>query len=176
MKYQTDFPEHCSTRYSLRVRFVETDLMGIVHHAAYLAYVEAARVEYLRRRGADYRALVNSGLHMPVVEARLAYKRAARFDDELDVEVRLGALSRVTVRSTTACSSPMRTARSWQKDSRFWRAWTRPTSRGDCPTISSPCCSVRSRFDQILLRPRAVQAIPASSALRSQSPRARSRS
>lgn len=98
MKYQTDFPEHCSTRYSLRVRFVETDLMGIVHHAAYLSYVEAARVEYLRRRGADYRALVSSGLHMPVVEARLAYKRAARFDDALDVEVRLGALSRVTVR------------------------------------------------------------------------------
>lgn len=98
MKYQTDFPEHCSTRYSLRVRFVETDLMGIVHHAAYLAYVEAARVEYLRRRGADYRALVGSGLHMPVIEARLAYKRPARFDDALDVEVRLGALSRVTVR------------------------------------------------------------------------------
>src|SRR5262245_14508136 len=72
--------------------------MGIVHHATYLTYVEAGRVEYLRRRGADYRAMMERGFHMPVVEARLAYRRTARFDDELFVETRLGALTRVTVR------------------------------------------------------------------------------
>jgi acyl-CoA thioester hydrolase len=72
--------------------------MGIVHHATYLTYVEAGRVEYLRRRGADYRALMERGFHMPVVEAQLSYRRAARFDDELVVETRLGALTRVTVR------------------------------------------------------------------------------
>lgn len=82
----------------MRVRFFETDLMGIVHHAAYLTYCEAGRVEYLRRRGADYRALTERGFHMPVVEARLSYRRTARFDDELVVETRLGALTRVTVR------------------------------------------------------------------------------
>lgn len=86
------------TRLALRVRFFETDLMGIVHHATYLTYVEAGRVEYLRRRGADYRALMERGFHMPVVEAVLRYKRTARFDDELVVEARLGALTRVTVR------------------------------------------------------------------------------
>jgi acyl-CoA thioester hydrolase len=72
--------------------------MGVVHHAAYLTYVEAGRVEYLRRRGADYRALMERGFHMPVVEAVLKYRRPARFDDELVIETRLGALSRVTVR------------------------------------------------------------------------------
>jgi len=93
-----DLPAHCVTRHSFRVRFFETDLMGIVHHAAYLTYAEAARVEYLRRRGAEYRALTESGIHMPVVEAQLEYRRAARFDDLLDVDCRLGALTRVTVR------------------------------------------------------------------------------
>src|SRR5262249_25527903 len=92
------FPSHCVTRLPMRVRFFETDLMGIVHHAAYLTYAEAGRVEYLRRRGADYRGLMERGLHMPVVEAELKFRRAARFDDELVVETRLGALSRVTVR------------------------------------------------------------------------------
>jgi acyl-CoA thioester hydrolase len=72
--------------------------MGIVHHAAYLTYVEAARVEYLKRRGADYRELMRGGHHMPVVEAHLRYHRTARFDDELVVNVRLGLLSRVTIR------------------------------------------------------------------------------
>lgn len=91
-------PDHCLTRLALRVRFFETDLMGIVHHATYLTYVEAGRVEYLRRRGADYRALMDRGFHMPVVEARLHYRRTARFDDELVVATRLGTVTRVTVR------------------------------------------------------------------------------
>lgn len=80
--------------------------MGIVHHATYLTYVEAARVEYLRRRGADYRELVARGFHMPVVEAHLKYRRTARFDDILYVDVRLGALSRVTVRFDYALFKP----------------------------------------------------------------------
>ncbi len=91
-------PEHAVNLTSLRVRFFETDLMGIVHHAAYLTYMEAGRVEYLRARGMDYRALTERGVHMPVVEAKLEYKRAARFDDVLAVETRVGALTRVTIR------------------------------------------------------------------------------
>lgn len=91
-------PAHCETLLSMRVRFFETDLMGIVHHAAYFTYLEAGRVEYLRRRGADYRALTERDFHLPVVEARLAYRRTARFDDELVVRTRLAALTRVTLR------------------------------------------------------------------------------
>jgi acyl-CoA thioester hydrolase len=98
MKATTDFPSHCLTRFDMRVRFFETDLMGIVHHANYLTFVEAGRVEYLRRRGTDYRALTERGFHMPVIEAHLDYRRPARFDDTLAIETRLGALTRVTVR------------------------------------------------------------------------------
>jgi acyl-CoA thioester hydrolase len=98
MKAEPSFPEHAVNRMPMRVRFFETDLMAIVHHAAYLTYVEAGRVEYLRRRGIDYRSLTDRGFHMPVVEAHLEYKRTARFDAELVVETRLGALTRVTVR------------------------------------------------------------------------------
>ena len=98
MPPRTEFPAHAVNRLPLRVRFFETDLMGIVHHAAYLTYVEAGRVEYLRRRGADYRALTARGFHMPVVTAHLEYRRPARFDDCLVIETRLGALTRVTVR------------------------------------------------------------------------------
>jgi acyl-CoA thioester hydrolase len=98
MKATTDFSSHCITRFDMRVRFFETDLMGIVHHANYLTFVEAGRVEYLRRRGTDYRALTERGFHMPVIEAHLDYRRPARFDDALAIETRLGALTRVTVR------------------------------------------------------------------------------
>ena len=46
-----DIPVHCHSRYDLRVRFGETDLMGIVHHGTYISYFEVGRVEYMRRRG-----------------------------------------------------------------------------------------------------------------------------
>lgn len=86
-----------STRYVVRVRFGETDLMGIVHHATYLLWFEAGRVEYMHRRGLDYVAWTERGLHLPVVEAALSYRRPARFDERLVVETVLGEVSRVTV-------------------------------------------------------------------------------
>jgi acyl-CoA thioester hydrolase len=91
-------PEHCTTNLVQRVRFGETDLMGIVHHGSYVGYLEAGRVEYLRRRGFPYQQMIDRGYHMPVVELNLRYKRPARFDELLVIETRLGALTRVTVR------------------------------------------------------------------------------
>jgi acyl-CoA thioester hydrolase len=91
-------PGVTSSRVSIRVRFAETDLMGIVHHANYLLYVEEARVEYLRRRGASYAEWIARGLHFPVVDARLRYRSAARFGDEIVVECWAGRVSRVSVR------------------------------------------------------------------------------
>lgn len=82
----------------MRVRFGETDLMGIVHHGAYLLYFEAGRVEYLHRRGVEYLEWARRGLHLPVVEACIRYRKTARFDERLIVETRLGKLERVTVR------------------------------------------------------------------------------
>lgn len=97
MNIERDFPDHCVTRFPMRVRFGETDLMGIMHHGSYVAYLEAARIEYLRRRSFNYLKMTERGLHMPVIEMQLRYKKAARFDDLIIVETRLVGLSRVTV-------------------------------------------------------------------------------
>lgn len=83
---------------TLAVRFCETDLMGIVHHANYLTYFEAGRVDWLHRRGISYDKWVEKGIHLPVVEAKLRYKKAARFDEILTVETSCVDITRVTVR------------------------------------------------------------------------------
>lgn len=81
-----------------RVRFCETDQMGILHHATHLAYFEAARVEYMRRRGLEWRAWAHRGVHLPVLEVNLRYRKTARFDETLVVETRLQELTRIRVR------------------------------------------------------------------------------
>lgn len=91
---------HLTSRMSLLVRFCETDLMGIVHHANYLLYFEAGRVDWLHRRGVAYEAWAKRGIHLPVVETRLRYRKAARFDETLVVESTCSELTRVTVRFT----------------------------------------------------------------------------
>jgi acyl-CoA thioester hydrolase len=82
----------------LRVRFGETDLMGIVHHSHYVTYMEVARVEWLRRRGLTYADWANRGLHLPVVDLTVRYRAPARFDDELDVETTLAEVRAASVR------------------------------------------------------------------------------
>ena len=82
----------------VRVRFDETDLMGIVHHASYLSYMEIARVEWLRRRGVTYAAWTQRGRHLPVVEVSVRYRAPAHFDDELDVETSLSEVRAASVR------------------------------------------------------------------------------
>jgi acyl-CoA thioester hydrolase len=82
-------PNHATSRIEIRVRFGETDLMGIVHHASYLSYFEAARVAWLRRRGVNYATWAARGWHLPVVEASVRYRAPARFEDVVTVEVHL---------------------------------------------------------------------------------------
>jgi acyl-CoA thioester hydrolase len=82
----------------VRVRFDETDLMGIVHHASYLSYMEIARVEWLRRRGVTYGEWTKRGRHLPVVEISVRYRAPAHFDDELDVETSLAEVRAASVR------------------------------------------------------------------------------
>ncbi len=76
----------------LRVRFAETDQMGVAHHAAYVVWLEAARVEWMRERGLSYRALEDEGVSMAVASLEVTYRAAARFDDELTIHTRLAAL------------------------------------------------------------------------------------
>lgn len=72
--------------------------MGIVHHGTYISYFEVGRVEYMRRRGLDYHSWTELGIHLPVVEAHVRYRRTARFDELLCIETRLSDLQRVQMR------------------------------------------------------------------------------
>src|SRR5208282_4337724 len=91
-------PGRALTRSRLRVRFCETDLMGIVHHSNYLAYFEAGRVEWLRRRGVTYVEWAARGIHLPVVEATVRYRAPAQFDDVIAIETRLVELRAASLR------------------------------------------------------------------------------
>ena len=71
----------------LRVRFAETDQMGVAHHAAYVVWLEAARVEWLRDLGLSYRDLEAQGVSLAVTGLDVRYRSAARFDDRLRIEV-----------------------------------------------------------------------------------------
>ena len=73
------------THVDIRVRYGETDQMGVAYHANYLAWCDVARTEYLRERGMSYRALEEGGLFLAVIEAAVRYRGAARFDDRLTV-------------------------------------------------------------------------------------------
>jgi acyl-CoA thioester hydrolase len=69
----------------VRVRYAETDKMGIVYYANYLVWFEVARTDWLRATGWTYRAMEQEGVGLPVIEAHCEYKAGARYDDELEV-------------------------------------------------------------------------------------------
>lgn len=73
----------------LRVRYGETDQMGIVHHSEYINYLEIARIEYLRARGMSYQELEDKGYGLPVVSIDINYKKPAKYDDELNLHTSL---------------------------------------------------------------------------------------
>ena len=76
----------------VRVRFAETDAMGVVHHAAYLPYLESARVEWLRSLGRPYTRIRAEGFDLAVIEVGVRYLAPLRFDEEADVHVRLARI------------------------------------------------------------------------------------
>lgn len=82
----------------LRVRFAETDQMGVAHHSAYIVWLEAARIEWLRERGLDYRKLEEAGVSLAVSAVEVQYKRSSHFDDLLVVEATMTELRSRRVR------------------------------------------------------------------------------
>lgn len=78
---------------SVRVRYAETDQMGIVYHAHYAVWFEIGRTEYCRAAGMPYRELEESGLRIPVTALQCTYRRPARYDDDLCVRTGLSELS-----------------------------------------------------------------------------------
>jgi acyl-CoA thioester hydrolase len=80
----------------IRVRFAETDAMGIVHHSRYLLYFEEARVAYLRHLGRPYSEMRKDGIEHAVLETFVQYRRPLQFDDVMDVHVRLAKATRAS--------------------------------------------------------------------------------
>jgi acyl-CoA thioester hydrolase len=82
---------------TVRVRYAETDKMGVVYYANYLVWFEVARTDWLRETGWTYRAMEQDGLGLPVIEAHCDYKASARYDDEIRIETRARLLSPVRI-------------------------------------------------------------------------------
>jgi acyl-CoA thioester hydrolase len=82
----------------VRVRYAETDKMGIVYYANYYIYFEIGRVEYMRARGVDYRAMeIEDDSFIVVAESKCRYRRPARYDDPLRIRASVTALRRRTI-------------------------------------------------------------------------------
>ncbi len=74
----------------LRVRYAETDQMGVVYYSNFLVWFEIGRVELLRQLGFDYKTMeIEDDCFIPVVEANCRYKAPARYDDELVIDTRV---------------------------------------------------------------------------------------
>jgi acyl-CoA thioester hydrolase len=79
----------------IRVRYAETDQMGIVYYANFFIWFEIGRVELLRQLGFHYKQMeIDDNCHIPVVEANCRYKSPARYDDELLLETSVLAIRR----------------------------------------------------------------------------------
>ena len=73
----------------VRVRYGETDRMGVAHHGSYVAWFEEARTEWLRARGKSYREMEDEGTFLQVVELQVKYMRSVTYDDVLVVRTRV---------------------------------------------------------------------------------------
>ena len=81
-----------------RVRFAETDAMGVTHHANYLAWFEMARVALLDQLACPYRDLEAAGFLLPVLEAGVTYHRPTRFDDRVTLTAHLDLPAKARLR------------------------------------------------------------------------------
>lgn len=81
----------------LRVIYGDTDQMGYVYYANYLRYFEVGRSEYFRAKGGRYQEIEAGGTFLPVVEAHLAYRSPARYDDVLLIRTRVQELRGASV-------------------------------------------------------------------------------
>lgn len=82
----TDASSRLPQAINVRVRYAETDKMGVVYHANYFVWFEVGRCELIRSIGKSYRDLEAEGIGLPVIEAHCEYKSPAHYDDELQVK------------------------------------------------------------------------------------------
>ena len=89
---------HSSSR--IRVRYAETDQMGVVYYANYFVWFEVGRTDLLRESGWNYREMEIDGFALPVIEAQCSYRESAKYDDEIEVRTSGAMLSPVRVQFT----------------------------------------------------------------------------
>jgi acyl-CoA thioester hydrolase len=82
----------------LRVRYAETDRMGVVYYANYFVWFEVARTDWLRDTGWSYREMEAEGVSLPVIEAHCDYRQPSRYDDEIELRTRATLLSPIRIR------------------------------------------------------------------------------
>ena len=82
---------------SVRVRYAETDKMGVVYYSNYLIWFEIGRTDWLRETGWTYREMEADGIQLPVIEAHCEYRLGARYDDDVEIRTRAKKLSPVRV-------------------------------------------------------------------------------
>ena len=82
---------------TFRVRYAETDAMGVVHHASFFVWFEVGRTEYTRAAGLPYREVEEDGVRLVVIEAHAEFKRPARYDDLVVVRTTVGEVSKATL-------------------------------------------------------------------------------
>ena len=82
----------------VRVRYAETDQMGVVYYANYFVWFEVGRTDWLRQTGWSYREMEQDGITLPVIEAHCHYRQPARYDDEIEIRTRATLLSPVRIR------------------------------------------------------------------------------
>lgn len=81
----------------VKVRYAETDQMGVVHHGNYAEYLEIARLDWLDQLGVSYKLLEKEGVMLPVYELNIKFIKPAYFDDVLRIETQLKELPRVKI-------------------------------------------------------------------------------
>jgi acyl-CoA thioester hydrolase len=82
----------------VRVRYAETDRMGVVYYANYLVWFEVGRTEWLRETGWTYREIETEGIALPVIEAHCEYRHPARYDDDIEIRTRAALVSPIRIR------------------------------------------------------------------------------
>lgn len=81
----------------VRVRYSETDQMGVVYHGNYIPYFEIGRVEWLRNKGVSYKTMEENGIALPIVSMTLNYKKPARYDELLTVKTKFRSQTSVKI-------------------------------------------------------------------------------
>lgn len=87
-----DLPAH-----RIRVRYCETDRMGVAHHGSHVDWFEEARTEWMRARGHSYRAMEDGGLMLPVVHLEVRYHDSVTYEDDVLITTRVAERKRASI-------------------------------------------------------------------------------